>query len=123
MERPEFLIGRFLSLADTLHVEYCKGVRNGDLPPQLLGNALMPTAVSDPVKGFARMRHRLLPYQAWASTRGSALARWACGEMGKIATEIAGNLGTSRLSDAQQAQLLLGYLARTEKTSEEGAQE
>jgi hypothetical protein len=123
MRDPAFLIGRFLSLADTLHVEYCKGVRNGDLPPLLLGNALMPTAIADPNKGFARMTHRLRPYQAWARTRGSGLARWACAQMGEIASEIAGNLGDSRLRDAQQAQLLLGYLARTEKTNEEGAQQ
>jgi hypothetical protein len=122
MQEPAFLIGRFLSLTDTLHLEYCKEVRKGDLPPQLLGNALMPTAIADPNKGFARMLHRLKPYQAWARTKGSAPARWACAEMGKIANDIAGSLGESRLSEAQQAQLLLGYLARTEK-SEEGAQQ
>jgi hypothetical protein len=124
MQEPSFLIGRFLSLTDTLHVEYCKGARNGDMPPQLLGNALIPTAVADPNKGFARMLQRLRPYQAWArSKRGSGVARWSCAEMGKIATEIARKLPGQRLNEAEQAQLLLGYLARSEKTSEEGVQE
>jgi hypothetical protein len=124
MQEPAFLIGRFLSLADTLHTEYCKGVRKGDMPPQLLGNALMPTAMCHPNKGLARMLQRVRVYQAWARGKnGTVLARWSCAEMGKIANEVAGKLPDLRLSEAQQAQLLLGYLARTEKASEQGAQE
>jgi hypothetical protein len=122
MEDAAFLMGRFLSLADTLHAQYCEHVRKGAQPPQLLGNALIPTAVGDPRKGLARMLHRFRPYQAWArSPKGSGLAKWTCGEMGKIAGEIASQLPDRRLNDAEQAQLLLGYVARTEK-SEEGAQ-
>jgi len=124
MQEPAFLIGRFLSLADTLHAEYCKVVRKNDMPPQLLGNALIPTAIQDPNKGLARMRQRLCIYQAWArGKKGTGLARWACGEMGKIATEVAGKLPGLRLSDEQQAQLLLGYLARTESKDEEKIEE
>jgi hypothetical protein len=113
MQDPAFLVGRFLSLADTLHAEYSKEVRK-DLPPQLLGNALIPTAIGDPSKGIARMG-RLRVYQAWAKKSGTALARWSCGEMGKIAAEVAAKLPKRRLNDAEQAQLLLGYLARAEK--------
>jgi hypothetical protein len=124
MQEPAFLIGRFLSLADTLHAEYCKVVRKDDMPPQLLGNALIPTAIQDPNKGLARMRQRLCVYQAWArGKKGTGLARWACGEMGKIATEVAGKLPGLRFSDEQQAQLLLGYLARTESKNEEKIEE
>jgi hypothetical protein len=124
MHEPAFLIGRFLSLADTLHAEYSKSVRD-DLPPQLLGNALIPTAISSPNKGLARMLQRIRVYQAWArGKKGTGLARWSCGEMGKIANEVAGKL-PARLNEAEQAQLLLGYLARAEsnqeKASEEGA--
>jgi hypothetical protein len=124
MHEPAFLIGRFLSLADTLHAEYSKSVRD-DLPPQLLGNALIPTAISSPNKGLARMLQRIRVYQAWArGKKGTGLARWSCGEMGKIANEVAGKM-PARLSEAEQAQLLLGYLARAEsnqeKASEEGA--
>jgi hypothetical protein len=107
-----------------LHAEYCKVVRKNDMPPQLLGNALIPTAIQDPNKGLARMRQRLCVYQAWARGRkGTGLARWACGEMGKIATELAGKLPGLRFSDEQQAQLLLGYLARTESRDEENVEE
>ena len=128
MQEPAFLIGRFLSLADTLHAEYCKEVRKGDTPPQLLGNALIPTAIGDPNRGLARMLDRIGPYQAWARRKGTGLARWSCSEMGKIAGEVAGRLTHGkRFDDAEKAQLLLGYLARTESKeenrSEEGAQQ
>jgi hypothetical protein len=124
MSEPAFLIGRFLSLADTLHAEYCKVARKGDMPPQLLGNALMPTAVQDPNRGLARMRQRICVYQAWARGKnGTGLARWSCAEMGKIATEVAGKLPAARFNDVQQAQLLLGYLARTESKDESKSDE
>jgi hypothetical protein len=127
MQDPAFLVGRFLSLADTLHAEYSKAVRN-DMPPQLLGNALIPTEISDPNKGLARMLQRIRVYQAWArGKKGTGLARWSCGEMGKIATDIADKLPGRRFNEPEQAQLLLGYLARTEgnqeKASAEGAQQ
>jgi hypothetical protein len=127
MQNAAFLVGRFLSLADTLHAEYCKGVRKGDTPPQLLGNALIPTAISDPNRGLARMLDRIRVYQAWAGKKGSGLARWSCGEIGKIANELAGELTPGkRFDDAERAQLLLGYLARTGKDEnrvEKGAKE
>ena len=124
MHEPAFLIGRFLSLADTLHAEYCKVARKNDTPPQLLGNALIPTAIHDPNKALARMLLRIRPYQAWAKGKnGTGLARWSCGEMGKIATEVESKLASVRFNDAQQAQLLLGYLARTEGKEENKTEE
>lgn len=124
MGEPAFLIGRILSLADTLHAEYCKDVRKGDTPPQLLGNALIATVIGDPNRGLARMLDRIGPYQAWAKRRGSGLARWSCGEMGKIAREVAEKLTpVKRFSDAERAQLLLGYLAKAEGKDENGSEE
>jgi hypothetical protein len=126
MQEAAFQVGRFLSLADTLHAEYSKAVRD-DIPPQLVGNALIPTAISDPNKGLARMLQRIRVYQAWArGKKGTGLARWSCAEMGRIADDLAGKLRSGRLNEPQQAQLLLGYLARAErkkeeKESEEGA--
>lgn len=126
VRKPAFMAGRLLSLADTLHAEYSKAVRNA-LPPQLLGNSLIPTAISDPNKGLARMLQRIRVYQAWAQKDGTGLARWSCGEMGKIAVELAEKLPQGRLTEPEQAQLLLGYLARSEssqdKQSEEGVNE
>jgi hypothetical protein len=119
MTDAAFLMGRFLSLADTLHVQYCKEVRKGDTPPQLLGNSLIPTAIQDPSKGLARMLERIRIYQGWARTRGTPLARWSCAEMGKVAADLAERLPRGRrFDDTEQAQLLLGYLARTESSEE-----
>ncbi|MBK5291613.1 MAG: hypothetical protein JJE04_08065 [Acidobacteriia bacterium] len=133
MQEPAFLVGRFLSLADTLHAEYSKAhshpkdpgeaVRS-DLPPQLLGNALIPTAISNLNKGLARTSQRLRVYQAWArGKKGTGLARWSCSEMGKIASELAPQLFNRRLNEAEQAQLLLGYLAREEKKEDKDSAE
>ena len=61
MRKPAFLIGRFLSLADTLHAEYCEVVRDGDMPPQLLGNALVPTAIQEPEQRAGANASPLLP--------------------------------------------------------------
>jgi CRISPR-associated protein (Cas_Csd1) len=122
MADPAFLLGRLLSLVDTLHREYCKEVRGGDIPPQLLGNSLMSTMTNDPRRGLARMRERVRVYQGWAATRGSGLARWSLGEMGKISPDLAQSL-PQRMNDADQAQFLLGYLARSEKTDKEATAE
>jgi hypothetical protein len=43
--------------------------------------------------------------------------------MGKIATQVESKLGSVRFNDAQQAQLLLGYLARTEAKEENKTEE
>ena len=69
MKGPPFLVGRLMSLADQLHVQYCHGVRKGQVPPQLVGNALMATALEQPRKAVALLAQRILPYQAWGADR------------------------------------------------------
>jgi len=123
MQQPAFRLGRLLSLTDTLHREYCKEVRKGDLPPQLLGNTLIPTMTNNPNRGLARMRERIRIYHAWAATKGSGLARWTLAEMGKISTDLAQDLPECRMTEADQAQFLLGYLARSERTDKEATDE
>lgn len=116
MKEMAFQIGRILSLADTLHKEYSKVIRD-DIPNQLLGNAMMKTALDNPQRALARLNQRLLVYKAWADKGGqeAKLARWAVGEMGKIASGLE-NCGLDiRLDEVGQAKMLLGYLARYEK--------
>ena len=126
MQGPAYQLGRFLSLVDTLHREYCVKVRDGQIPPQLLGNALLPTAVASPKKGLSHMLNRIRVYQAWAVKSGSGLARWTLGEIGTLTPVLAEGL-PEHMDDAARAELLLGYLARSEKkqegTSEEGGDE
>ena len=116
MKEEAFQIGRILSLADTLHREYSKVVRD-DIPNQLLGNTMMKTALDSPQRALARLNQRLLVYKAWADKggEGAKLARWAVGEMGKVARDLENCDLDIRLDEVGQAKMLLGYLARYEK--------
>lgn len=117
MHTAPFLIGQTLALADTLHKAYCEHQRKGDVPPQLIGNALMPVALDNPAAGLARLSERMAIYQAWANTaKGDdvGLAKWALQQLGKVADELGKQPLPDRCGDAGKAQMLLGYLARPE---------
>ena len=58
MDSPPFLIGRLLSFCDQLHERYCQKVREGSIPPQLVGNALMPTALETPRKSAGDLKQQ-----------------------------------------------------------------
>jgi hypothetical protein len=113
-----FFVGRFLSLTDTLHMEYCKNIRNGNIPPQLLGNAHLNLALKNPAAAFALLSQRIGVYQAWTRKEQGEkvkLARWAVGEMGEIALSLANEGLPTTTDDAAKAQILLGYLAKSGK--------
>lgn len=118
MTSPAFLVGRFLNLADSLHLEYCKGVRKGSVPPQLVGNALMATALETPEKALSMLSQRVLPYQAWARTVKEGdrvgLVKTFLKQLGEISEQLKDATMPQRSSDADKAQMLLGYLARAE---------
>jgi hypothetical protein len=119
MKSAPFLIGRMLSLADQIHYHYCQHVRNGQAPTQLIGNALMVTALEEPEKALALYAQRILPYQAWAKTvggEGARLAKYFLSELGKACSDVALADVPRRCADADKAQMLLGYLAKTEKS-------
>jgi hypothetical protein len=115
-----FYVGRFLSLVDTLHLEYCKNVRKGNVPPQLLGNAHLSVALDNPTAALARLSQRIGVYQAWTRKEqheNVRLARWAVGEIGKVTAELADKELSSSTTDAEKAQILLGYLAMPRKST------
>lgn len=126
MKSPPYLIGRLLSLADQLHYHYCQHVRKNNIPPQLMGNALMPIGLEEPLKALALYCNRILPYQAWANTvsgDAAGLARYFLAELGKVCSElgeICSNVPVTTISerctDSDKAQMLIGYLARPEKS-------
>jgi hypothetical protein len=130
MKGPPFLVGRLLSLADQLHVQYCHGVRKGQVPPQLVGNALMATALETPTKAVAMLSQRILPYQAWARTaqtkesdsedvkKNVRFAKFFLGELGRVSDELKGAELPKTCVDSEKAEMLLGYLARSEKRDE-----
>lgn len=119
MKTAPYLIGRMLSLADQIHHHYCQHVRKGSTPSQLIGNALMATALEEPEKALALYAQRILPYQAWAKSTsgdGAGLAKFFLSELGKVCSDVALVDMPSRCADADKAQMLLGYLAKTEKS-------
>ena len=120
MENAPYLIGRFLNLADGLHAVWCRNVKEKDpLPPQLLGSSLFASFQINPVQAFASASLRMKPYWDWAKTnqtKDAALSRWFVGEFGKISAAIAKAGIPPRLSDADKAEMLLGYLASSGKS-------
>jgi hypothetical protein len=111
-------LGRLLALADSLHLQYCKHVRKGESPSQLIGNALFNTALEQPVFALALLGERLTPYQAWARTfqsnepdAGVGLVKYFLSEMAGCTAAIKLEQLPAKMSDADKAKLMLGYLA------------
>jgi len=122
MNSPAYLVGQFLSLADDLHLKYCQHVRKGSIPPQLVGNALMPTALETPEKALSMLSQRIIPYQAWAKTlsgdeKDVGLVKSFLGKIGAVSNQLKECQIPSTCSDTDKAQMLLGYLAWSEKSA------
>ncbi len=117
MKEVGYNIGRLFSLVDCLHKEYCKNIRDGEIPNQLLGNATFRTALDSPVKGLSRLSERMPVYKAWIDRQSGEkfrLAFWANNEMGKVAKQLSEMDIPETADDTLKAQMLLGYLAHTE---------
>jgi hypothetical protein len=122
MKDTFFYVGRFLSLIDILHLEYCKNVRGGNIPPQLLGNAHLQIALDNPVSALDILSRRINIYQAWTRKEQGEqvkLARWSVGQLGKISTLLAEKSLPICTTNVDRAQILLGYLAKSEEILEE----
>jgi hypothetical protein len=128
MKEPVYQLGQLLALADSLHQQYCKHVRGGETPSQLIGNALFNTALEQPVFALARLAERLAPYQAWAKTFNNADPNVKSGwekALLKLLRDCASRFIEDvdgivriradelppRMTDLEKAKLLLGYLA------------
>ena len=122
MKGPPFLVGRLLSLADQLHVEYCLDERKGQIPTQLFGSALMSTALEQPEKALALLCQRIPPYKNWATRLQTGervgLTKFLLGEMGRLCNQLKESGVPKTADDADKAEMLLGYLATTEKAKE-----
>ncbi|WP_147820335.1 hypothetical protein [Salidesulfovibrio onnuriiensis] len=114
MQDSYFLVGRLMSLADTLHEQYCKGVRGGDLPSSLLGNSLMRVALANPVDAFDQLADRILVYHSWARTNRSEesrLAKWTLGLFSEVSEALKQKGVPDMVNSTGKAEMLLGYLA------------
>jgi hypothetical protein len=121
MNNTPYLVGRMLKVADELHAVYCKEVRKNNLPPQLLGNALMAAALDSPTQALSQLALRIVPYLGWARTNSTAsagLSRYFLKEFGNIETKLRDVNMPLRHDDAAKAQLLLGYIAGNTQTEE-----
>lgn len=116
-----FNVGQFLKLTNMLHKEYCVQVRNSgnkqaSLPAQLMGNEMLAIASENPVEGFNRLRDRMKIYLAWAESatgENAGLVKWILARFEEVSMKIAAAEDElpEQFSPAQQAQVLLGYLA------------
>ncbi len=121
MLEAAYLVGQTLGLADSLHHQYCLKVRKQSVPPQLMGNGLMATALENPRKALALLARRILPYQAWARTyngQDAGLSKWFLRKFSETSTSLAQVSWPERMGDADKAQMLLGYLAGFQKEDE-----
>jgi hypothetical protein len=121
MSNSPYLVGRMLKIADELHAVYCKEVRKNNLPPQLLGNALMVAALDSPVQALAQLALRITPYLGWArtnTTESVGLSRYFLKEFGHIEIKLRDVVLPDRLNDSARAQLLLGYISSNTQADE-----
>jgi len=129
MMNTPYLVGNMLKVSDDLHGLYCKEVRGGKLPPQLLGNALMAAALQSPIQALSQLASRIPPYLGWARTNRTdhaGLSRYFMKCYSEIESKLKGQTLPSRLNDEERAQLLLGYLASSERSQsnkEQGGEE
>jgi hypothetical protein len=124
MESLPYLIGQMLKISDELHAMYCKVVRDGSIPPQLAGNSMFMSALDTPAAAFSQLGQRINPYIAWAkqyrtkNAENSGLAGWYLWLYEQIATKLKNSLEslkTARFTDAEKAELFIGYLAELPK--------
>lgn len=126
MHSVAFNIGRLMMLSDVVHREYCLnvnpqkgGAKSGKIPPQLIGNSLMPTAAEFPIRALDLLRERIRIYKAWADTvnanDNTKIAKWAVNQMGNVTLEMSKQEIPENFNEVERAQVLLGYLAKIEK--------
>jgi hypothetical protein len=124
MESLPYLIGQILKISDELHTMYCNIVRDGSIPPQLVGNSMVMAAMDSPAAALSQLCQRINPYIAWAkqyrtkNAEKSKLAGWYLWLYEQISTKLKDSLEslkTARFTDAEKAELFIGYLAELPK--------
>lgn len=112
MKDAPYLIGQLLAAADRLHERYCRrDDPKAGLPSKLLGNSLVVTAGRNPQRALAMLQERFPIYRAWADGAGDGLGLWAANRFGEAAEKLVGIGIPASMTDADRAELLLGYAA------------
>ncbi|MDO4581204.1 MAG: hypothetical protein Q4B96_01295 [Bacillota bacterium] len=136
MEELAFLLGQWLHVSDKLHTLYCIVKREGDVPPQLAGSALLVSAGEMPYQALAQLHSRMSPFISWAkqyrhlNKKKSKEADRLLKQFEMLADKITPQMDRSvRFSDFEKAELYIGYMAslpqneKTMKTGENTIQE
>ena len=135
MEDIPYLIGQMLKISDELHTFYCKIVRDGNVPPQLVGNSLMVSALETPDRTLAQLAQRISPYLAWAKQyrtkdiKEEGKQSWIAGRYlrlyernATIFSDKLAMLENIQFNDREKAELFIGYLADLPKKEENANQ-
>ncbi len=126
MKERDYQLGQFLQFADRLHLFYCEGARNGEVPPQLLGNAHISMAMQSPRRAMDVLAQRMPVYLAYAKqaaygkqneriSSNAGIARWLERRLGEISLALKEDGFEEGCQDIGKAELLLGYLAVAHK--------
>lgn len=134
MKNAPYLLGRLLRTADELHSMYHIHFRNkGDLskplPPRLMGNELLGMAMEDPASALALLGQKIPVYFSWAEsisykpvgndTKYIPTVKRIMKDFGDISLQLGEKDWNRNMDAAQQAEVLLGYLQNTYRSSKE----
>lgn len=131
-----YLLGQLLKVSDALHELYCHEVRNGEIPPQLIGSGLYVSATETPIQALAQLGNRVNPYITWAKTNKDKRITVKLKDKEGIETVYQGPTAgyllsvysrtadllksalteQSRFNDQEKALLFIGYLASFPKS-------
>ncbi|MFA5657692.1 MAG: hypothetical protein WC900_00215 [Oscillospiraceae bacterium] len=122
MEELAFLLGQWLHVSDELHTLYCIVKRDGDIPPQLAGSALLVSTGEMPHQALSQLSSRMNPFVAWAKqyryqkieqpSVESWRAQWLLSLYEKLANQIIPQMDKYvRFGDFEKAELYIGYMA------------
>lgn len=122
MEDYPYLYGQLLKASDELHAMYCRVERKGELPSQLVGGSLFQSALDAPVRTLVLLGQRMNPYILWAKyykekeVQKEKVESWRVKSLLIMYEKIAAKLHTvwrtdTYFTDAEKAQLFIGYLA------------
>ncbi|MBX3741288.1 MAG: hypothetical protein KF712_09880 [Akkermansiaceae bacterium] len=122
MNSTPFEIGKLLAIMDYLHTCYCMVVRDGDIPPSLIGNGLLGRSADSPEEAFAELQERSRIYIGWARSvtpgKLDGVKKKAAEDavvLLKLADPLCNSLHEGEFSEAmnsaEKAHLFLGYLS------------
>ncbi len=124
MKDIPYLLGQLLKVSDELHALYCRVFRDGQLPAQLIGSGLYRSAAESPVSTLGILGIKMSPYITWAKSyrykkegedgKDSRIAGWLLSLYENIMQDLeaAWKQPNIHFSDAEKAQLFIGYLAK-----------